>query len=524
MNKLLLTILILLGVVGGAYAQGAGTAASIYRSSYANLGTPADGSVRYCTNCNANTTPCTSGGTGAMASRVNGAWSCSTTSASGSGTVTSVTGTANQIDVATGTTTPALSFPANGIIANNVSPGLLSTATAAGTTTLTVASKGIQVFTGSTTQTVTLPVVSTLPQVGFGYVIQNDSSGALTVNSSGGNLVQTMAANTRATFICKLLTGTSAASWNVTYLPASFGITNSAGANVVPISDGANLNGGDANTQITANTSTDTIKLQAGATTPYIQLVDGGGGANIELVVANGRRIEILTVGQAELSVGDGLNYTIEANSGLSTFGAGDTNGLGNNTQLIVNDSTQTIHLLAAGAVKLGNGPISPSSAGAIPAGTAELPFSSAFIGNAANNSSQITGTFTGNHVATLQDSSGTFAWLTGNPSFSSATYATATNCSDSAGAAACGSAAAGSVVIDAATTSVVVNTTAVTANSQIFIQEDSSLSTRLSVTCNTTIARAYVVTARTAATSFTITTNAAPVTNPACLSYKIVN
>ena len=102
--------------------------------------------------------------------------------------------------------------------------------------------------------------------------------------------------------------------------------------------------------------------------------------------------------------------------------------------------------------------------------------------------------------------------------------YATATNCADGAGAAACGSAAAGSFVIDAGTTSTVVSTTAVTADSEIFIQEDSSLGTRLSATCNTTIARQYVVTARTAGTSFTVTASAAPVTNPACLSYKIVN
>lgn len=104
-----------------------------------------------------------------------------------------------------------------------------------------------------------------------------------------------------------------------------------------------------------------------------------------------------------------------------------------------------------------------------------------------------------------------------------SVAYATSTNCSDSAGAAACGSAAAGSVVIDAGSTSVVVSTTAVTANSQIFVQYDSSLGTRLSVTCNTTPALP-AVTARTAATSFTITVPAAPVTNPACYSYFIVN
>src|SRR5207302_7263892 len=49
-------------------------------------------------------------------------------------------------------------------------------------------------------------------------------------------------------------------------------------------------------------------------------------------------------------------------------------------------------------------------------------------------------------------------------------------NCTSSASPAVCGSAAAGSVVIAAAATTVTVNTTAVTANSQIFLQPDDSL------------------------------------------------
>ena len=87
-----------------------------------------------------------------------------------------------------------------------------------------------------------------------------------------------------------------------------------------------------------------------------------------------------------------------------------------------------------------------------------------------------------------------------------------------------CSAAPAGSVTIAAAATTITVNTTAVTANSQIFVFEDSSLGTRLGVTCNTTTGRTYTVTARTAATSFVITSSAAPTTNPACLSYAIVN
>lgn len=107
--------------------------------------------------------------------------------------------------------------------------------------------------------------------------------------------------------------------------------------------------------------------------------------------------------------------------------------------------------------------------------------------------------------------------------SFKSPLYQTTTNCADSAGAAACGSAAAGSFVVDAAATETVVSTTAVTANSQIFVMFDSSLGARLGVTCNVTVALP-AVTARTAGTSFTITVPTAPTSNPACYSYFIVN
>lgn len=101
--------------------------------------------------------------------------------------------------------------------------------------------------------------------------------------------------------------------------------------------------------------------------------------------------------------------------------------------------------------------------------------------------------------------------------------YNTTANCTSSASPAVCSAASAGSVVIAAAATTVTVNTTAVTADSQIFVQFDSSLGTKLSVTCNTTYA-APIVTARTAATSFAFDVGAAPVTNPACFSYWILN
>ena len=96
---------------------------------------------------------------------------------------------------------------------DNIKIGYSTTATAAGTTTLTVSSNYKQYFTGSTTQTIVLPVVTTLT-LGHTFEIHNNSTGSLTVNSSGSNLVGTIQANTTAVCTCILVTGTTAASWD----------------------------------------------------------------------------------------------------------------------------------------------------------------------------------------------------------------------------------------------------------------------------------------------------------------------
>ncbi len=112
---------------------------------------------------------------------------------------------------------------------------------------------------------------------------------------------------------------------------------------------------------------------------------------------------------------------------------------------------------------------------------------------------------------------------VTARVGFTAPSYGTLTNCSSAGNPAVCGSSASGSVAVAAAATTVVVDTTAVTANSQIQLTFDSSLGSRLGVTCNTTYA-APQVTARAAGTSFTVTVGAAPATNPACYSYTIFN
>jgi hypothetical protein len=101
--------------------------------------------------------------------------------------------------------------------ANNYIAGFTSTPSAAGTLVLTVASTEYQEITGSTTEIVQLPVPSTLV-AGTPYTIINNSSGVVTVNSSGGNLVQTMAAGTQLDLILLINSGTAAASWQSSYI------------------------------------------------------------------------------------------------------------------------------------------------------------------------------------------------------------------------------------------------------------------------------------------------------------------
>lgn len=106
--------------------------------------------------------------------------------------------------------------------------GYATTVTAAGTTTLTVNSVQQQFFTGSTTQTVLMPVVSTLV-LGQTYRIVNLSSGAVAVQSSGANLIVSLPANSYSTLTVVSTSGTSAASWSSDYVSSGSGVTSITG-------------------------------------------------------------------------------------------------------------------------------------------------------------------------------------------------------------------------------------------------------------------------------------------------------
>lgn len=101
---------------------------------------------------------------------------------------------------------------------NNLISGYATTVTAAGTTTLTVASAQQQYFTGTSIQTVVMPVESTLVN-GHAFVLVNNSNTTVTVQSSGANSIRDMAPYSQMTLTVTDNSVTTAAAWNVSYRP-----------------------------------------------------------------------------------------------------------------------------------------------------------------------------------------------------------------------------------------------------------------------------------------------------------------
>lgn len=140
--------------------------------------------------------------------------------------------TLTSSDLPAVTTTPTASTYAGwdthkNLSANNLINGYTTTATAAATTTLTVSSTGIQIFTGVTTQNCLLPDATTLV-LGQQFYISNNSSGAVTVKDNGSSTVQVMAASTHALFtVTNILS--AAGAWDFNYSAAGAGISQLTG-------------------------------------------------------------------------------------------------------------------------------------------------------------------------------------------------------------------------------------------------------------------------------------------------------
>lgn len=87
-----------------------------------------------------------------------------------------------------------------------------STATAAGTTTLSITDSPIQIWTGSTTQTIKMPAANTLVQIGATYRFINKSSGTLTIQDNSAGAITTVPTNTSADIVVTNI-GSAAGTW-----------------------------------------------------------------------------------------------------------------------------------------------------------------------------------------------------------------------------------------------------------------------------------------------------------------------
>lgn len=100
------------------------------------------------------------------------------------------------------------------LFAANFISNINTITTAAGTTALSVFSAAVQLLIGSTTHTMTMPSASVVAPQSWKFV--NTSSGAITINSSGGNLIKTLAAGASTVVTALQATPTTAAHWYAT--------------------------------------------------------------------------------------------------------------------------------------------------------------------------------------------------------------------------------------------------------------------------------------------------------------------
>lgn len=226
---------------------------------------------------------------------------------------------ATNIDTDVATRAPIASPTFTGTVAiPAVKFGYTTTATAGATSTLTVASSHIQFFTGTLNQTIVLPVTSTLT-TGHSYEIHNNSTGTLTVNSSGGNLVVSIIAGATYSLTCIGTTLTTAADWDADFN----GTTSITGTASSVLSASPTFTGTPLSTTAAVDTNTTQIATTAfvvGQAANTAPLIDGTATIGTSLRYARQDHIHPTDTSRAPLA---SPTFT---GTPLSTTAAADTN------------------------------------------------------------------------------------------------------------------------------------------------------------------------------------------------------
>lgn len=183
-----------------------------------------------------------------------------TAAASGTITMPATTGTMTVLGNSTsGASSFVLRDTNQNISINNDIKSYQTVATAAGTTTLTVASPYHNFFTGVTTQTIVLPNATTCV-LGQQFRIHSNTSGVLTIQTNGGATIWTMAASTDVVVTATDIS-TAAGVWDVQYISVV-----AATGKKVSVSNSINITGTDSTTMTFPSTSATVARTDAAQT------------------------------------------------------------------------------------------------------------------------------------------------------------------------------------------------------------------------------------------------------------------
>ena len=252
--------------------------------------------------------------------------------------------------------------------------GYTTTATAAGTTTLTSSSTPYQVFTGSTTQTVKLPVTSTLV-VGQSFYIDNDSTGNVTVQASDASQIIVIPGMMAARVTCISTSVTTSAGWDASLNEfhslqgtGTSLVTNVSPTITTPVIDSISASSATAvNPSLFANTTTGTINIGAGLTT---------GTLNLDSVSTDTHTVNIGTGAPAASKV-----KTINIGTGAPGSGASTMINIGNASSSSVTVNVGEYAKLVANIINVTNLSSTVSLYSSLSNGSLNLANSTTFSG-----------------------------------------------------------------------------------------------------------------------------------------------
>jgi hypothetical protein len=206
--------------------------------------------------------------------------------------VTNETGTGSLVFA----TAPTISLP----VIDNIKQGYSTTATAAGTTTLTVNSNRVQFFTGTTTQVLSLPAPQTMT-LGMEFLIVNNSTGSVEVRAANAATVATVLPGTAVSCISIDLTaGNGAAGWNAEFV----GFSSVTGTGSVVLSASPTFTG-----TVTGTAATSTVSSTA-SSLGYLGIPQSATATTATLAIGDaGKHIYVTT---------DGQTITIPANASVA--------------------------------------------------------------------------------------------------------------------------------------------------------------------------------------------------------------